>query len=636
MDKELVFDNKKYLSSRYAGKIFGYTNDYVTRLARQKKVFGKMVGRVWYVEEESFKNFIQNNTAQKNQLYEKLRKFKKIVSSFSLGISLQLKKSSKIFNSVFFKKGLAGTIAFSLVFGIYFYKDTDIAKAGFEKVSRVAILAINAVAKFDTKEFVVTTVFASKNFAEDATLNIYHGIKKTKPLAKIFFKKTYLFASGDKKTRIALKKNIKVLLEDIALYTDKNIASVILSARDFTKISLENVPLKIYSIARNKVDAVSSEIIYLASHNGSANVFASVFNKTANYLNETGSDIADSLSKNATFVYNKVNETVCETTTILCSKEKRANTAIVLSDEKNDIAQTEKEPFEESSLSEKLAEEQTPRTIINQPIIERVVQTEKILTVSGISREDMELAVQQLKNKVYSDMYNLTSSNEANIINNYSIIGQTNKIDKLGNVIISNSTIESTSIAGTNGTFSSALSANGGLYALFAEISNDLTVDTNTLYVDSVNNRVGIGTTTPSSKFQVLSSGGSQLRLNYDSLNFQDFTIDSTGALQIAQDGDSATLTLTNGNVGIGTTSPYTKLSVAGRGVVGWGSRADFFTATSTTQASTFAYASTTAITAITASTTDLIASAGVTFQNLLGILSSNGASGGSARTLAA
>jgi len=71
MDKELVFDNKKYLSSRYAGKIFGYTNDYVTRLARQKKVFGKMVGRVWYVEEESFKNFIQNNTAQKNQLYEK-------------------------------------------------------------------------------------------------------------------------------------------------------------------------------------------------------------------------------------------------------------------------------------------------------------------------------------------------------------------------------------------------------------------------------------------------------------------------------------------------------------------------------------------------------------------------------------
>jgi len=178
MDKKLIFNNRKYLSSGYAGKIFGYTNDYVARLARQKKVCGKMVGRTWYVEEESFKNFIQNNTAQKNQLHKKLsekradelkyfeqsRKLKKIISSFSSGVLLQLKKSSKFFNSVFFKKGLAGAIAFSLVFGIYFYKDTYIAKAGFEKISRGAILAIKAIAEFDTRDFITASVFASKNF----------------------------------------------------------------------------------------------------------------------------------------------------------------------------------------------------------------------------------------------------------------------------------------------------------------------------------------------------------------------------------------------------------------------------------------------------------------------------------------
>ncbi|MFO0718755.1 MAG: DUF5011 domain-containing protein [Candidatus Paceibacterota bacterium] len=53
------------------------------------------------------------------------------------------------------------------------------------------------------------------------------------------------------------------------------------------------------------------------------------------------------------------------------------------------------------------------------------------------------------------------------------------------------------------------------------------------------------------------------------------------------------------GNVGIGTTSPYAKLSVVGQVV------ASYFTATSST-ASTFPYASTTMITATTASTTNL------------------------------
>ena len=51
-----------------------------------------------------------------------------------------------------------------------------------------------------------------------------------------------------------------------------------------------------------------------------------------------------------------------------------------------------------------------------------------------------------------------------------------------------------------------------------------------------------------------------------------------------------------SGNVGIGTTSPYAKLSVDGRGVFNQDIRANYFTATSTSVASTFPYASTTAL----------------------------------------
>ncbi len=72
-------------------------------------------------------------------------------------------------------------------------------------------------------------------------------------------------------------------------------------------------------------------------------------------------------------------------------------------------------------------------------------------------------------------------------------------------------------------------------------------------------------------------------------------------AFIIAKDGSTTNGTellrvQENGNVGIGTTSPYAKLSVDGRGVFNQDVRADYFTATSTTVASTFTYASTTVV----------------------------------------
>lgn len=59
---------------------------------------------------------------------------------------------------------------------------------------------------------------------------------------------------------------------------------------------------------------------------------------------------------------------------------------------------------------------------------------------------------------------------------------------------------------------------------------------------------------------------------------------------------DAIIASTTGHNFGVGTSSPYAKLSVAGRGVFDGDIRADYFTSTSTTVASTFPYASTTAI----------------------------------------
>ncbi|MDO8567002.1 MAG: DUF5011 domain-containing protein [bacterium] len=95
----------------------------------------------------------------------------------------------------------------------------------------------------------------------------------------------------------------------------------------------------------------------------------------------------------------------------------------------------------------------------------------------------------------------------------------------------------------------------------------------------TINNGISIGSSTPpSAMFSVFgrSTGG-------------------TGASTTVEFVNNASTTLfkllDSGELGIGTTSPYARLSVVGQ-VVG-----NYFTATSTTQASTFPYASTTALT---------------------------------------
>ena len=103
--------------------------------------------------------------------------------------------------------------------------------------------------------------------------------------------------------------------------------------------------------------------------------------------------------------------------------------------------------------------------------------------------------------------------------------------------------------------------------------TGDMTIDTNTLHVDSSNNRVGIGTTSPSSLVHLNSSGDTQLILSSDSDTFKlscfsngEAGIETTGAnpLRFLTNGTDRVRITSAGRLGIGTNTPSEQLETVG------------------------------------------------------------------------
>lgn len=101
-----------------------------------------------------------------------------------------------------------------------------------------------------------------------------------------------------------------------------------------------------------------------------------------------------------------------------------------------------------------------------------------------------------------------------------------------------------------NGTDVALFGAGNGSNATFyggVNIAGDLAVDTNVLYVDTTNNRVGIGTSGPDRKLDILDTSAAQLRLTYtDGSVYTDFQTDSGGVLIITPSGNDVTITAKN------------------------------------------------------------------------------------------
>lgn len=73
MAQTFSVNGKEYLPSNLLAGDFGYSTDYIARLAREEKILGTQVGRQWFVERESLKTFLHKVNIQKEIRKEELR-----------------------------------------------------------------------------------------------------------------------------------------------------------------------------------------------------------------------------------------------------------------------------------------------------------------------------------------------------------------------------------------------------------------------------------------------------------------------------------------------------------------------------------------------------------------------------------
>lgn len=177
--EELIFAGNKYISSKRASKIAGYTTDYVGQMCRGEKLDCRLVGRNWYINEkdviEHRKNFKKeqsidlNNNSNKEELNYKKIDFEPMYYSYDdrnvkPSINKALQKAENIFkqeeNDKVYNEDIAPIKIIKQNKPIKIYQDRSIIPVIKQNIIRRQTFALQKKnPSFSLAKVIISTVF---------------------------------------------------------------------------------------------------------------------------------------------------------------------------------------------------------------------------------------------------------------------------------------------------------------------------------------------------------------------------------------------------------------------------------------------------------------------------------------------
>ena len=451
MPREIIFDNIKHLSLIDAEMMSGYSSNYISRLCCEGKIKGKKIGKVWYVEAEGFGEFLHAYEIEKKRQKEELSQKRKVelektqeeikakerlerqrVEERKKQVERQRALSEEILRKKKFKLeqekkedsfrhqsvalpsnaprlsqklttlALITVLAINIFFG-FLIKDIPEVQAAYNKVvSNITEKVIT------TKDTVSETSVAFINTVEESVSTTYtKTITAYDALSDLIVKEADSLATQI--TMVTLR-TLESSKDTLVMLTDKSSNSI---AKTFfyTKDSATNLAALSLSSAQEVVQ------------------------KSTNSL----SNLPEKITAFVNTVYDKA--------ILFFNNEKELvlmNTPTVADDVEQDVVALSRDPQED--VIQETEETLVPIVQATQPalpppaVIERVVEKQAIV-VQGITEAYVLEQLEQLNNKLKSEIYSLSATNAGNIVNNYNTIAQTNNIDKLGNATLNNTTV---------------------------------------------------------------------------------------------------------------------------------------------------------------------------------------------------
>ena len=523
MNDEIFFDGVRYVSAGQAASFLGVTRDYVARLCKETKLTGRRVGREWYVSNDSLRNFLVDHE------YTKARR----------------------------REDLAATRRHE-----YQVNSQNVGRAAETLPSYASVVASSAprwqAPAFREASPRVTT--SRRSYAHEALTRAMnaevHNIISSDPLVA---------AAGNLRVPIqALTPGLDMLHKLVAL-----MVAVLFTAgtyafidAEYARITLREAP----SVASSIVESARVQLAAVAANPPRA--LTDLFARLARAVNTRVNTFVYSIA----FPESLVPRYAADAPSGVVSVRVSAGKAPVPTAPVSSLANATTSPMPRTATTQaQSAGEQSTGGVTSRQVIEppsaqgyggaqRVIE-QRIVSAGGISEEILNARLQQLDNKLMSLIYGASSAPgpvtyvstppaSGGITNNVAL---TNHIDQLADVTISGGTITGTAISG--GTITDAVIAGGSL--------SGASVSATTL---SSSGATSLATTTVTGDLTVTGA----ISLTGPST----FTQASTSLLSVhtkAYFGGSATSTFDSagnlfaaGTVGIGTTSPWKMLSVAG------------------------------------------------------------------------